>query len=131
MEKTSLHQIHTFCRICESLCGLEISLEGDQIVDIRPDTAHVATRGFACPKGLKQHRLYSSPDRLQYPMKREGDSWSRISWEQALEEIGAKVRQLRRDCSPDAIGMYMGTAAGFADPACRPTIIWDERAPRK
>ncbi len=113
MENTSLHQIHTFCRICESLCGLEISLEGNQIVDIRPDTAHVATRGFACPKGLKQHRLYSSPDRLQYPMKREGDSWSRISWEQALEEIGAKVRQLRRNYSPDAIGMYVGTAAGF------------------
>lgn len=113
MENTSLRQTQTFCRICESLCGLTLTLEGNEIIDIRPDTDHVATRGFACPKGLKQHRLYSSPDRLQYPMKRSGKQWSRISWDQALEEIGAKVRQLRADHGSDTIGMYVGTAAGF------------------
>jgi anaerobic selenocysteine-containing dehydrogenase len=48
---------HTFCRICESLCGLEVTLQEGQITKIEPDEAHVATRGFGCPKGLKQHHL--------------------------------------------------------------------------
>ncbi|CAM9464853.1 unnamed protein product, partial [Discosporangium mesarthrocarpum] len=106
---------HTFCRICESLCGLEVDIDGEgKIAAIRPDADHVESEGFACVKGLKQDRLFGSPDRLQYPMKRVGDRFERISWEQALEEIGEKVQGLRRDYGPDSIGMYVGTAAGFS-----------------
>ncbi|MFW5925889.1 MAG: molybdopterin-containing oxidoreductase family protein [Myxococcota bacterium] len=107
-------QTHTtFCRICEALCGLEVTVDQGRVTDIRPDDQHVATKGFACIKGLKQHRLYGSPDRLTHPEKRVGDRWERISWEQAIEEIGAKVRHLRGAHGPDAIAMYVGTAAGF------------------
>lgn len=104
----------TFCRICEALCGLEVDVEDGKIVDIRPDSDHVATDGFGCPKGLKQHHILSSPDRLKYPLKRVGTGFERISWEQALTEIGAKVRQLIDSRDADAISMYVGTAAGFS-----------------
>lgn len=103
----------TFCRICEALCGLEVTVEGGQVTEIRPDERHVATRGFACVKGLKQHRIYSSPDRLRYPLKRVGGAYERVSWEQALSEIGAKVKTLRA-VHPNSIAMYVGTAAGFS-----------------
>ncbi len=103
---------HTFCRICESLCGLEVEVEGERITGIQPDPKHVVTEGFACVKGLKQHHFYQSPDRLRYPLKRVGDGFERISWEQALAEIGEKVRKLR-GIHPDTISMYVGTAAGF------------------
>ncbi len=105
---------YTFCRICEALCGLEISTENNQILSIRPDKFHLTTEGFACPKGLKQHHIYSSPDRLKFPMKRNAHGWEEISWEQALEEIGAKVRSLCLDFHPNAVAMYVGTAAGFS-----------------
>ena len=104
---------HSFCRICESMCGLELEVEGGRITQIRPDEAHVASSGFACVKGLKQHKLYDSPDRLRYPEKRIGDRWERISWEQALEEIGAKLRSLRAEQGPDSVAMYLGTPVGF------------------
>jgi len=110
----TLRTEHTFCRICESLCGLEVQMQGNEILSIRPDMEHVATRGFACPKGLKQHKMYDSPDRLLYPMKRSGKDWNRIHWDQANREIGEKVAQLRRDHGPDSIAMYVGTAAGFS-----------------
>lgn len=103
----------TFCRICEALCGLEVTLENGRVAEIRPDAAHVATRGFGCVKGLKQHKLLDSPDRLRFPMKRVGDRHERVSWEQALGEIGAKVREITARLSPDSIAMYVGTAAGF------------------
>lgn len=103
----------TFCRICEASCGLEVTLDGDRITQIRPDDEHVATRGYGCVKGLKQHRMYDSPDRLRFPLKRVGEQYVRVSWEQALQEIGAKVKKLRA-VHPDSIGMYVGTAAGFS-----------------
>jgi anaerobic selenocysteine-containing dehydrogenase len=105
--------VHTFCRICEALCGLEVDVDGNTVVDIRPDAQHVATDGFGCMKGLKQHKLFASPDRVKVPLKRVGSDWQAVSWAQALSEIGAKVRQLRGDHHPNAIAMYVGTAAGF------------------
>ncbi len=88
-------------------------MDGDRVVQMRADDAHVATGGFSCPKGLHQHEIYASPDRLLAPEKRTGDRWDRIGWNQAISEIGAKVRQLRADHGPDSIAMYVGTAAGF------------------
>ncbi|MFO0550620.1 MAG: molybdopterin-dependent oxidoreductase [Polyangiaceae bacterium] len=104
----------TFCRICEALCGLEVDVEEDRVVDVRPDSAHVATGGFACVKGLKQHRIYGSPDRLAYPERRRGSKWERISWDEALAEIGERTRKIRDERGADAIAMYVGTAAGFS-----------------
>ncbi len=104
---------YTFCRICECLCGLKVTLDGNRVVNIEPDKEHVATEGHACVKGLRQHRIYESADRLRYPLKREGAEFKRVSWEQALREIGEKVRSLRTAHGPDSIGMYVGTATGF------------------
>lgn len=38
---------HTFCRICEALCGLEADVEDGRVVELRPDAAHVAIRSLA------------------------------------------------------------------------------------
>jgi len=105
---------HTFCRICEALCGLEVTTREGRITQIRPDAGHVSTDGFSCVKGLKQHKLYDSPDRLTHPLRRTatGD-YERASWDDALTGIGGKLAQLRRDHGPDSIAMYVGTAAGF------------------
>ena len=104
----------TFCRICEALCGLSVDVENNVVKDIRPDPDHVATRGFGCLKGLKQHKMYASPDRLAHPERRTGSTWERVSWDDALGGIGAKVRAIRDEHGPDAIAMYVGTAAGFS-----------------
>ena len=111
MSKT--HQAHTFCRICEAGCGLVATMEGNRITGLAPDKDHHGTLGFSCMKGLHQHTMYDSPDRLQTPLKRVGDNFEPISWKQALVEIGAKVKQLKA-VSPQSLGMYVGTAAGFS-----------------
>jgi len=112
MAETRSH--HSFCRICESLCGLEVDVDGSgRLVEaIRPDESHYASAGFACVKGLKQMRLYQSKDRLTQPLKRVGEDFVPIPWRQAIDEIGSKVRELR-SVSPHSVSMYVGTAAGF------------------
>jgi len=105
---------HTFCRICESLCGLEVTLEDGRVREIRPDASHVATDGFGCVKGLKQHQLYASPDRLLRPRKRQGEGFADVGWDEALGDIGRRVKQLVAAHGADSVGMYVGTAAGFS-----------------
>lgn len=105
---------HTFCRICESLCGLEVTLQGGEITQIRADHNHVGTAGFACIKGVKQHRLYASPDRLLHPMRRTGETWEQVSWGTAESELGARIRAIVAEHGPNSVAMYVGTAAGFS-----------------
>jgi anaerobic selenocysteine-containing dehydrogenase len=96
---------HSFCRICESLCGLELDVEGGRVSAIRPDAQHVASSGFACVKGLKQHLLFDSPDRLRRPLTRDGDALRPSTWDTALAGIGAAVRRIRSQHGPDSIAL--------------------------
>ncbi|MEM9728525.1 MAG: molybdopterin-dependent oxidoreductase [Myxococcota bacterium] len=110
----AIREQHTFCRICEPTCGLIASVEGDTIVSLRPDNEHVASKGYACIKGLRYHELHHSPDRLRVPLKRVGDRYEEIGWEQALEEIGEKVRRLVKAHGGDAISAYLGNPVSFS-----------------
>lgn len=108
----------TFCRICEASCGLIAEVEGEQVLRIAPDPDHVLSRGFACIKGVRYGDVHHSEDRLLTPHKRvERDGsvcYEPISWEQALHEIGAKVKSLRQTHGPEAVGVYIGNPAAFS-----------------
>lgn len=110
----STRTAYTFCRICEATCGLEATLEGDRIVSLAPDANHVVTKGYSCIKGLRYHELHHSPDRLVAPLKRVGDRFEEISWQQALEEIGAKVRRLVEEHGGDSVSAYLGNPISFS-----------------
>lgn len=104
---------YTTCNICEATCGLAAHVEGSRVTRIEPDQEHVASQGYACVKGLKLNAVHHSPDRLMYPQKRIGDRFVRISWDQALREIGAKTRQLRKEHGSDALSVYLGNPISF------------------
>ncbi|MEM7137666.1 MAG: molybdopterin-dependent oxidoreductase [Myxococcota bacterium] len=105
---------HTFCRICEPTCGLIATVDGDQILSIRPDKDHVASQGYACIKGLRYHEMHHSPDRLRVPLKRSGDGFEEISWDQALQEIGDKVKALVAEHGGDSVSAYLGNPISFS-----------------
>jgi len=72
------------------------------------------SKGYSCIKGLRYHEIHHSPDRLRVPLKRVGDRFEEISWAQALEEIGAKVRQLVKDHGGDSVSAYLGNPISFS-----------------
>jgi len=106
----------TFCRICEASCGLVAEVEGDKVLSLSPDPDHVVSRGYACVKGIRYAELHHSPDRLTTPLKRVGERYEPISWEQALSEIGDKVRALRSAHGQDSVGIYIGNPSAFSVP---------------
>jgi anaerobic selenocysteine-containing dehydrogenase len=93
---------------------LTATVDGDRIVALEPDADHVASRGYSCIKGLRYHEIHHSPDRLRVPLKRVGDRYEAVSWDQALGEIGAKVRQLVKDHGGDSVSAYLGNPISFS-----------------
>lgn len=104
----------TICRICEAQCGLVVTTDQERVVTIEPNPDHVASEGYACIKGLKMGEFVHSPDRLTSPLKKVGDDFVPISWEQALAEIAAKLRAIHALHGGAAIGAYAGNPIGFS-----------------
>ncbi len=104
----------TYCRICEVTCGLVATVEDGRVTKLRPDPDHVVSRGYSCPKGLASHEVTHDPDRVLHPMKRTAAGWERVSWEQAIGEIAAKLNAIRAAHGPDAIALYTGNPSGYA-----------------
>ena len=102
----------TFCSLCESFCGLEVDVENNKIVDIRPDNDHVVTQGYACVKGTKFDSVQHSPDRITEPQKRVGNEWQSIGWDQALTEIADKMARLKREHGAQSVSHFVGAPGG-------------------
>ncbi len=104
----------TFCRICEAHCGLEVTVDDDRVVAVRPDKAHPVSRGYACVKGAALGELHHDRDRINHPMKRTATGFERVSWRRAITEIGAKIRRLRRRHGRRSAAMYTGNPTYFS-----------------
>lgn len=101
----------TYCRICESNCGMIATVKNDQIVAMRPDPDHVLTQGWSCPKGLAMPQVTHNPKRILHPQRKRADgSFERISWKTALREIAERMNHIRAEHGDEAIGFYEGTA---------------------
>ena len=105
----------TYCRICEANCGMVATVEDGRVTKLRPDREHPLSQGYACPKGIAFPELQEDPDRLLHPMRRRADgTFERVSWEEAIADIGARLRAVRDEHGADSIGMYMGNPAAWS-----------------
>lgn len=104
----------TYCRICESLCGMIATVDDGVVTKLRPDPKHPISRGFACPKGVEMVDVQNDPARPIHPLRRTADgNFERVSWQVAIQDIGRRLRTVRDRHGSDAIGMYMGNPMAF------------------
>jgi formate dehydrogenase len=107
--------VSTYCRICEPTCGMIATVEDGRLLRLRPDAEHPITKGFACPKGIEFVHVQNDPDRLLHPLRRTpSGEFERISWQTALDEIGAKLRAIRDVYGGGSIGWYAGNPSAFS-----------------
>lgn len=100
----------TGCVLCAQNCGLEILVEDGRLARVRPDKDNPRSQGYACRKGLNVIYHQYPQDRLTQPLKRVGDQFEAISWEQATSEIAHKLRGLLAEHGPRCLA-YMGGGA--------------------
>ena len=97
----------TGCICCGQNCGLEVMVESNRIVKVRADKANPRSEGYCCRKGLKIANYEHHVDRLKKPLKRVGNDFIEVSWEQALEEIAEKLKTIVGNHGPRSLA-YMG-----------------------
>ena len=108
--------IHAACpHDCPDACGVLITVEDGRATKLQGDPEHPVTRGFLCAKVSKYLDRVYSPDRVLYPMRRvaekgvghrDGRDFVRISWEEALDEIAARLKTISVEHGPEAILPY-------------------------
>ena len=96
------------CPLCEATCGLELTLEGEQVVAVRGDAEDVFSRGFVCPKGVAIGDLHHDPARLRTPMVRDGSGLREATWDEAFERIREGLQDVVGESGPNAVAVYLG-----------------------
>lgn len=108
--------VHAACpHDCPDACGVLITVEDGRATRIQGDPAHPVTRGFLCAKVTKYLDRVYSPDRVLYPMRRvapkgqgKGDAsdFTRITWDEALNEISARLKKVSDEFGPESVLPY-------------------------
>jgi anaerobic selenocysteine-containing dehydrogenase len=100
--------IHRTCNLCEAHCGITVEVDGTKVGRISGDKDDEFSRGYTCPKGPALADLYEDPDRLRHPVRRVGDRWERITWDEAFDYTAGGIREVQKRHGNDSIGTYLG-----------------------
>ncbi|RZL10675.1 MAG: molybdopterin oxidoreductase family protein [Rubrivivax sp.] len=100
------------CNLCEAICGLTFDVQatpaGDRIVAVRGNERDPLSRGHICPKAVALKDLHEDPDRLRQPVKRVGERWQPIGWDEAFDLVVEGLARVREAHGADAVAIYQG-----------------------
>ena len=104
----------TICRQCDMRCGLLVELTGARLSRITGLKTHPQNRGRLCPKGPAAIDTVYHPERLLRPLKKTASgAFREIPLEQAMQEIAARLAEIRDRHGARAIACWQGEALGF------------------
>ncbi len=113
-EKTTYQIVPTTCFNCESACGLTafINKETQEVVKFEGNPQHPGSRGRNCAKGPATINQVNDPDRILFPLKRTGKrgegQWERVSWDDVLDTIAARIRKAIKEDRRNEIAYQVG-----------------------
>jgi anaerobic selenocysteine-containing dehydrogenase len=111
-------QVHTYCAMCVSRCGVVATVEDGVLTKVNADPAH--PNGCICVKGTAAPEMVYAPDRLQYPMVRTrpkgapDPGWARLSWDEAMALAATRLLDIKARYGPEAVVVASGTTVGTA-----------------
>jgi formate dehydrogenase major subunit len=99
----------TICPFCSVGCSIWAEVENGVWIGQEPVFESPINQGTHCCKGASAREVAIGERRTKYPMKKVGGQWQRISWEQAIQEIGAEMLRIREAYGPDSV-YWLGSA---------------------
>jgi thiosulfate reductase/polysulfide reductase chain A len=98
------------CEMCFWRCQLVGKMRGDRLVKIEGNPKSIDNGTSICARGNAGMQLLYDPDRLKYPLKNVGErgapKWKRISWDEALDECGSKLKAIEEKYGPQGLCMF-------------------------
>jgi len=105
--------LKSVCRSCHGGCGVLLHVRDGVLVKVEGDRESPLNHGRLCPIGTVTVDIVNHPDRLKYPRRRIGPrgsgQWTRISWDEALDEISERLLAIREKFGPESIALGTGT----------------------
>jgi len=102
---------------CYSTCGMLLYLKDGRLIKVEGDETFPLNQGRLCVKALALPQLVYHPDRILHPAKRIGErgegKWQIISWEEAIEIIAERLREIMEKYGPEAIATFSGGGRGL------------------
>ncbi len=103
-------EVNTICGICPAGCWVTAALEEDRLKGVRAQEDHFL--GMICRLGEHSPEIVYSKHRLRHPLKRIGPpgtfEFEAVSWDEAMETIAGRLKQIKRESGPEACGIYTG-----------------------
>ena len=96
------------CNLCEAICGIEIEHEDGRILSITGDKLDPFSRGHICPKAVALKDIYEDKDRLRRPVRKVDGKWQEIVWDEAFDEVAARLSEIQGRYGRDAVAVYQG-----------------------
>jgi len=97
------------CTHCSVGCSINAEVQGGVWVGQEPNFDSPFNLGGHCAKGASVREHAHGERRARYPMKLEGGKWKRVSWDQAVNDIGDKMLDIRKTSGPDSV-YWLGSA---------------------
>jgi anaerobic selenocysteine-containing dehydrogenase len=101
--------VPTLCRMCPAGCGIRVRLVDGLPVGLEGDRTNPLSAGGLCPAGFAGLHELVHPDRVRTPLRREGPRgsgrWTRVTWDEALEQIAEPLRAARAAGRPEAFAV--------------------------
>ena len=102
----------TACILCACNCGVEVQVEGRDIVRVRGDRHHPGSQGYACEKAQRLP-YYQGAERLTAPRRRRPDgTYEEVDWDTAIREVAAGLAAVRDEHGGASILYYGGGGQG-------------------
>ena len=99
----------TTCPYCGVGCEMSVGTRDNKVVAVRPVHEAPVNKGHLCVKGRYAFEFSSADDRVLEPMIRDGSSWRRVSWDEALAFTAGRLHDLLARHGPDRVGV-LGSA---------------------
>ncbi|AFM00937.1 anaerobic dehydrogenase, typically selenocysteine-containing [Desulfitobacterium dehalogenans ATCC 51507] len=106
----------SICCLCNGGCGLKVQIGSHGNVEaIYGDPDNPYNKGKICPKPIEIIENLHGPERVQYPMKKVNGEFVRISWEEAIDTIAKKYKELSDNFGTGSIiGMTSKIGGSFS-----------------
>jgi len=107
--------VRSFCRVCTSVCGILVDVDGDEVIRVRGDQDHPFSHGYTCAKGRALPLLHHHPDRLERPQMRVDGRLQDTTWDACLDDLGVRLKDIIDRHGPQSVAFYFSTmeSAGF------------------
>ncbi len=115
MADTGVRTVRSFCRVCQSVCGILVDVDpaGDRVLRVRGDQDHPVSAGYTCPKGRALPQVHHHPGRLEHPQLRIDGTLRDVTWAGCLDDLAERLRTVIDRDGPQAVGIFFGSGIGM------------------